>query len=72
MAPRSDYTTHDTAGYIVKAGDKVTIAFEAEVRSVSRDGLVIVKTANGGITAFYPDYQAMHKLHNDSPKSGED
>lgn len=63
MAFNKEYTTKDTAGFEVKKGDQVTIAFTGEVRSVSRDGMVMVKCADGTLAGFYPNYQAMHKIH---------
>lgn len=58
----AEYTTKDSLGIEIKKGDQVSIAFTGEVRSVTRDGLVIVRTPDGTITAFYPSYQRMQKL----------
>lgn len=61
MPTRGDYTTKDYHDNEVHKGDTVTIAFTGEVRSVSRDGLVILRTPDGTTTAFYPQYQTMLK-----------
>lgn len=60
--PRIDYTVSDSAGRQVQKGDSVTLTITGEVRSVSRDGLVMIKTPDGTITGFFPQYQKMHKL----------
>lgn len=61
MPSRGDYTTKDSFGSEVHKGDTVTLTITGEVRSVSRDGQVIIKTDDGTITAYYPQYQAMQK-----------
>lgn len=61
MRTRTDYTVKDSAGTEVHKGDRVTVTFTAEVRNVSRDGYVLLKSPEGTITGWYPYYQKMHK-----------
>lgn len=61
MASRGDYTIHDADGAEVRKGDQVTITMTGEVRSVSRDGLVVVQCPDGTITAYYPKYQTLRR-----------
>jgi hypothetical protein len=69
MRDQREYTTKDSLGFEVKKGDQVTIQFAGEVRTVSRDGVVVIKLPNGTITAWYPDHQQMRKLHDGGVKS---
>lgn len=62
--PRTEYTTQDSAGFEVKKGDRVTVSFTGEVRSVSRDGTTVIRTGDGTVTAYYRQYQTMHKTHD--------
>lgn len=66
MPPRKEYTRLDNAGFIVRKGDRVTIAFEAEVREVLASGMMVVRTPEGVITSYSPDYQGLLKIHDNT------
>jgi hypothetical protein len=68
MPTRGNYTTTDNAGFKVEKGDRVLITYEAEVRSIERDGRMVV-LSHGFTTMFDPAYQGVVKIHNDGPKS---
>lgn len=63
MPTKAAYTTTDSFGSTVQKGDQVTLTMTGEVRSVSRDGIVVIRMSDGTVTAFYPSYQAMQKRH---------
>lgn len=63
MPARKEYTRTDNAGFEVRKGDTVTVAFEGVVRSVDRDGRMVLKTPQGFFTSYDPDYQGLTKHH---------
>lgn len=67
MPPRKEYTVTGNDGSRIGKGDTVTVAFEGVVRDVTRDGYLILKTANGTFAHFDPSYQVV--LKSEKPKT---
>lgn len=61
MPTRRVYTIRDVRNAEVQKGDQVTITFTGEVREVTREGNLVVKSPNGYITAVIPSFQNVIK-----------
>lgn len=64
MPTKRNYTITDNGGFSVGEGDTVRVSFEGVVRSVTRDGYLILKTPDGTLAHFDPSYQGLLKIHN--------
>ena len=63
MPKRSEYTITDNAGFSVGKGDTVRVGFEGTVTDVTKEGYLILRTANGTLAHFDPHYQGVVKIH---------
>lgn len=64
MGARKKYTVTDNAGFAVAEGDTVRVSFEGVIRSVTKDGFLILRTPDGTLAHFDPTYQGLLKIHN--------
>lgn len=61
MPARKEYTVKDAVGETIRKGDTVRVGFEGTVRSVTRDGYLVLKMSDGTIAHYDPTYQRLYK-----------
>lgn len=63
MPAKKAYTVNDNAGFAVAKGDTVRVGFEGVVTDITKDGYLILRTPNGTLAHFDPNYQGVVKIH---------
>jgi hypothetical protein len=63
MPAKRDYTIQDATGATITKGDTVRVGFEGVVRSVTREGWLVLRMSDGTTAHYDPTYQRLVRLN---------